>query len=919
MRLLLFVLAIVSPAAAQSGQYTVTNLGTFPGKPSSFATAINDSQVVVGISADYPFTAPFLGFRLENGVFQNLDSIGGGGRFTQAYGINNAGAIVGESQTADGVVRAFIKEPGFPMRALSALGGTGLGAAYSISSNGRVAGVSEIMTTYPATNPQTGEVYLAGRRATLWNPNGVNSSTPGINLGTLGDGDFSIAFGVNSDGVVLGQSMTASGSRAFIWDAVNGLRQVPAPPGALETFGRVISDTGIAAGYVSFPSGKEVFRWTASTGTQVLGKCANAQDAFARAINNAGQIAGVCRYSYGDRAAALINGVMTDLNTVVNASGAQWTLLDAWGIDSAGRIVGQGIYNGEMRPFMLTSDNVTATVTLTNSTGAGVAGGVVSYLDQSNVWQPAGTTGPSGSVQVSLPAGTWRFRMIYQGLSTEKLQNISTPVVFSTTAVKLQFSDSVEFLDHTGVWRAYTKPSMELLQAGSTLFRFGQGGTTPIVITGTEVRKSIAAERLIDSTNQPLTGGSGQYYLAGWRPCTGTTDANGYVLCVLDGFVAATTFGLEYAFTQQQKTQNIATDSYVLFQTRQVRLQLRNSSGASLDTGTAQYYAGGWRSFGTTSGGEVAKELMPGTYSFSMNYAFSQEQKSQDVAINPIVLFQTRAVSVQLRNSTGTLMDTGSAQYYAGGWRTIGNTSGGTVSVELMAGTYSFNMTYAFTTEQKTQNIASDPVVLFQTRAVVLSLKNSAGAPLDTGSAQYYAGGWRNIGNTAGGQISTELMAGTYSFNMTYAFTTEQKTQNIAADAAVMFQTRAVVLRLINSNGAPIDTGSAQYYSSGWRTVGNTSSGEASVELMAGTYSFSMTYAFTQQQKTQNIATDRFVIFQTGRVQSATNTCTGYYAGGWRAFVNSMDLLPGTYTFQFNDGTPAANASVTAATTVAIH
>jgi len=569
--------------------------------------------------------------------------------------------------------------------------------------------------------------------------------------------------------------------------------------------------------------------------------------------------------------------------------------------------------------FAPNTGDTTATISLTTALGAGLPGGNVSYLDQSNVWQPVGTTGPSGSVQTSLPAGTWRFRMTYNGQSLEKVQNIATPIVFTTTAVKLQFSDSIEFQDHSGLWRSYTKPSMEMLPVGNALFRFGAGGSTILAITGTEVRKSIAAERLIDSFGAPLAGATGQYYLGAWRPCVGSSDSTGYLLCVLDGLVSSTTFGLEYAFTQQQKAQNIAADSYVNFQTRRVRLQLKNSGNLPLDTGTALYYAGAWRSFGSTTGGETAKELMPGSYTFSMNYAFTTEQKSQDIAANPIVVFQTRAVAVQLKNSSGAPLDTGTAQYYAGAWRSIGNTSAGQVTVELMAGTYSFGMSYASTTEQKAQNIAADPTVVFQTRAVVVQLKNSSGAPLDTGTAQYYSGAWRNIGNTSAGQVTVELMAGTYSFSMSYASTTEQKSQNISANPVVVFQTRAVVLRLLNSSGAPLDTGAAQYYSGAWRTVGNTSGGQVATELMAGTYSFSMSYAFTQQQKTQNIAADPVVIFQTGRVSSASNSCTGYYAGGWRTFVNNMDLLPGTYTFQFNDGTAQTNSSVIAGATTGIH
>jgi len=72
------------------------------------------------------------------------------------------------------------------------------------------------------------------------------------------------------------------------------------------------------------------------------------------------------------------------------------------------------------------------------------------------------------------------------------------------------------------------------------------------------------------------------------------------------------------------------------------------------------------------------------------------------------------------------------------------------------------------------------------------------------------------------------------------------------------------------------------------------------------------------QEKPQNVATNATVSFQTGRVHSDSVTCTQYYANGWKAFTQDMELLPGSYAFQFS-GWPQTPYAISGATVNHIH
>ncbi|MGO4268682.1 hypothetical protein AB4Z22_02370 [Paenibacillus sp. TAF58] len=77
---------------------------------------------------------------------------------------------------------------------------------------------------------------------------------------------------------------------------------------------------------------------------------------------------------------------------------------------------------------------------------------------------------------------------------------------------------------------------------------------------------------------------------------------------------------------------------------------------------------------------------------------------------------------------------------------------------------------------------------MYRTVNVKVQLKDSQGNPLDSGLAKYYAGGWRNIGPTIGGEVSKELLPGAYTFCMTYGGVYKEISNNTTSNPTIIFQ-----------------------------------------------------------------------------------------------------------------------------------
>jgi len=363
--------------------------------------------------------------------------------------------------------------------------------------------------------------------------------------------------------------------------------------------------------------------------------------------------------------------------------------------------------------------------------------------------------------------------------------------------------------------------------------------------------------KLINSSGTNLTGGSLQYYEGSWKDATNNNDGT----FTINTTAKTLSLRMTYQYGTQTKSNVSVGPGTAVFQTVNAQVKLQDSKGNPIDTGTVQYYAGAWRNFGTTTNGTAAMELLPNNYSFRMTYAYGSNDKQQDIGANPIVVFQTVNTAVQLKNSQGSLIDTGTVQYYAGAWRSFGTTSNGVTTKELLPNNYSFRMTYAYGSNDKQQNIGTNPIVVFQTVNATVQLKNSLGNLIDQGTVQYYAGAWRNFGTTSNGVAIKELLPANYTFRMTYEYVSNDKAQDISTNPTVAFSTVLCTITVKNSLSQPVNNVQTSYYSGAWRQMGSTTNGQVTKELLPANLTFRITYGTSHQDKTQNLSTSNLVEF----------------------------------------------------------
>ena len=323
--------------SAHPPQYLITDIGVLPrllpGHVLSNAVGINESGVVVGISAGRAIV-------YRDGVLQDLGTLGGA--TSDAAAINDAGAVVGNSDTATVRSRAFLYADG----TMTPLGEPDDFFAWPRAVNAR----RQIVGAWtPPIRDTTGHTHaFLYEKGTFTDLGPLPGSTS----------DFSWADDINAHGQIVGASGGPSGYLlAVTWE--NGTARI-LECGDSGVAARAINDSGVIVGDRSVGVGADrrprAVIWDAN------GRCVELPappSGRSRPvdINSAGDIVGEfspAACCTDPRAALWRGGVLYDLNDLIPA-GSGWQLMRAEAINDAGQIVGRGFNpSGELRGFVLT-------------------------------------------------------------------------------------------------------------------------------------------------------------------------------------------------------------------------------------------------------------------------------------------------------------------------------------------------------------------------------------------------------------------------------------------------------------------------------------------------------------------------------------------------------------------------------------
>ena len=317
-------LVIIRPAVAVADTgYAVEDLGVLPGDSSSVAWAINENGDVVGWSTGPTGSHAFVytdaaGMVALPGLPNKPRSI--------ARDINDAGVVVGSANAGGTDLGHAVVWSDGSVQDLGTLGTGAFSEAWGINNLGQVVGWSD-------TNGGSGLTAVHGFLYTQ--ARGLVDLTPQSDSGS--------AYDINDAGQVTGYRTALGGYHAFRWQQ-GAMEDLGVLPDFAHSFGRALNASGQVAGNATSASGnsEHLFRSLEGGGLQDLGGQGEHNVAFG--INASGDVVGT-RGQSATRAVLYTDaGGLQDLDTFIDPS-LGWVLLGAHDVNDSGQIIGYAFNN----------------------------------------------------------------------------------------------------------------------------------------------------------------------------------------------------------------------------------------------------------------------------------------------------------------------------------------------------------------------------------------------------------------------------------------------------------------------------------------------------------------------------------------------------------------------------------------------
>jgi uncharacterized membrane protein len=280
------------------------------------AVAINTSNMVVGLSDGGSVKGVLWDATDTASVSAVVLAPLGDGSYSAAYGINDTNLVVGESENGLGgaFVAAYWETPTTPV-ALDA-GTSSMSAAYGVNAGGNIVGEATISDVNTA-------VYWGDIEALIAPLAGIDGAT---NV-------YGAAYNINAGGLIVGEAENSAGDTVAVYwaDARSSAEPLSALAGQTSSVAMGVNTAGVIVGEAVVNGVTHAVRWQ-NTGAAAEDLGPINFDSAAYAINDNGRVAGFAETTGNVDQAVIWQG--TTRTPVIQ------TASSAIGVNNGGRVVG---------------------------------------------------------------------------------------------------------------------------------------------------------------------------------------------------------------------------------------------------------------------------------------------------------------------------------------------------------------------------------------------------------------------------------------------------------------------------------------------------------------------------------------------------------------------------------------------------